>query len=36
VLCAGDKSNDKRFYDKLVRIAEDEFDAHLKTLESKR
>ncbi|ECF5956603.1 type II toxin-antitoxin system RelE/ParE family toxin [Salmonella enterica subsp. salamae] len=36
VLCAGDKSKDKRFYDKLVRIAEDEFDAHLKTLESKR
>ncbi|HGB1823799.1 TPA: type II toxin-antitoxin system RelE/ParE family toxin [Salmonella enterica subsp. enterica serovar Bahrenfeld] len=36
VLCAGDKSNDKRFYNKLVRIAEDEFDAHLRTLESKR
>lgn len=35
VLCAGDKSNDKRFYEKLVRIAEDEFTAHLKTLESK-
>lgn len=35
VLCAGDKSNDKRFYKKLVRIAEDEFAAHLNTLESK-
>lgn len=35
VLCAGDKSNDKRFYEKLVRIAEDEFTAHLNTLESK-
>ncbi|HCS4653999.1 TPA: type II toxin-antitoxin system RelE/ParE family toxin, partial [Escherichia coli] len=35
VLCAGDKSNDKRFYEKLVRIAEDEFAAHLNTLESK-
>ncbi|WP_236120222.1 type II toxin-antitoxin system RelE/ParE family toxin [Yersinia pestis] len=33
--CAGDKSNDKRFYEKLVRIAEDEFTAHLNTLESK-
>ncbi|HBV6392382.1 TPA: type II toxin-antitoxin system RelE/ParE family toxin [Klebsiella aerogenes] len=36
VLCAGDKSNDKRFYEKLVRIAEDEFEAHLKALESKK
>ncbi|EEN2846428.1 type II toxin-antitoxin system RelE/ParE family toxin [Salmonella enterica] len=36
VLCAGDKSNDKRFYDKLVRIAEDEFTAHLNNLESKK
>ncbi|MBB7571486.1 type II toxin-antitoxin system RelE/ParE family toxin, partial [Escherichia coli] len=35
VLCAGDKSNDKRFYEKLVRIAEDEFTAHLNTLGSK-
>ncbi|STL18795.1 putative DNA-binding protein [Escherichia coli] len=35
VLCAGDKSNDKRFYEKQVRIAEDEFAAHLNTLESK-
>ena len=32
-LCAGDKSNDKRFYEKLMRIAEDEFEAHLKNLE---
>lgn len=36
VLCAGDKTNDKRFYEKLVRIAEGEFEAHLKTLESKK
>lgn len=33
VLCAGDKSNDKRFYEKLIRIAEDEFAAHLQNLE---
>lgn len=36
VLCAGDKSNDKKFYDRLVRIAEDEFSAHLSNLESKK
>lgn len=36
VLCAGDKSNDKRFYDRLVRIAEDEFASHLNNLESKK
>ncbi|MCY2495219.1 type II toxin-antitoxin system RelE/ParE family toxin [Klebsiella pneumoniae] len=33
VLCAGDKSNDKRFYEKLIRSAEDEFAAHLQNLE---
>lgn len=33
VLCAGYKSNDKRFYEKLIRIAEDEFAAHLQNLE---
>lgn len=36
VLCAGDKTGDKRFYKTLVRIADDEFEAHLKTLESKK
>lgn len=29
LLCAGDKSNDKRFYDRMIRIADDEFTAHL-------
>lgn len=29
VLCAGDKSSDKRFYDKMIRIADIEFSAHL-------
>lgn len=29
VLCAGDKSNDKRFYDTMIRIADDEFTEHL-------
>ncbi|MDU4094656.1 MAG: type II toxin-antitoxin system RelE/ParE family toxin [Pantoea sp.] len=33
VLCAGDKSNDKRFYDKMIRIADDEFSAHLAQLQ---
>lgn len=29
VLCAGDKSSDKQFYDRMIRIADDEFSAHL-------
>ena len=29
MLCAGDKSNDKAFYEKLIRIADDEFTRHL-------
>ncbi|MFT8259204.1 MAG: type II toxin-antitoxin system RelE/ParE family toxin (plasmid) [Candidatus Symbiodolus clandestinus] len=29
VLCAGCKSNDKRFYENLIRIADEEFAAHL-------
>lgn len=33
VLCAGDKSNDKQFYKKMLPIAENEFAAYLKTLE---
>lgn len=36
VLCAGDKSNDKRFYDKMIRIADDEFSAHLAETEGKK
>ena len=34
VLCAGDKSNDKTFYEKLIRIADDEFTRHLTSLEA--
>ncbi|WP_437214816.1 type II toxin-antitoxin system RelE/ParE family toxin [Pectobacterium sp. LFLA-215] len=29
VLCAGDKSNDKRFYDSMIRTADHEFTEHL-------
>lgn len=29
VLCAGDKRNDKTFYEKLIRIADAEFTLHL-------
>ena len=34
VLCAGNKSNDKAFYEKLIRIADDEFTRHLTSLET--
>ncbi|MCU6665425.1 type II toxin-antitoxin system RelE/ParE family toxin [Silvania hatchlandensis] len=34
VLCAGDMSNDKKFYQRLIRIADDEFSAHLATMEA--
>lgn len=34
VLCAGDKSNDKKFYERLIRIADDEFSAHLAKMET--
>jgi hypothetical protein len=34
VLCAGDKSNDKAFYEKMIRIAEAEFSFHLTSLEA--
>lgn len=34
VLCAGDKSNDKKFYQRLIRIADDEFSTHLATMEA--
>lgn len=36
ILCAGDKSNDKRFYDTMIRIADDEFSEHLAKLEGKK
>ncbi|MEL2241413.1 type II toxin-antitoxin system RelE/ParE family toxin [Leclercia adecarboxylata] len=35
VLCAGDKSNDKKFYERLIRIADDEFSAHLAAMETR-
>lgn len=35
ILCAGDKSNDKKFYERMIRIADDEFSAHLKKVECK-
>ena len=34
VLCAGDKSNDKRFYDNLIRIADEAFSLHITVLET--
>lgn len=34
VLCAGDKSNDKAFYEKMIRIADTEFSFHLTSLEA--
>jgi hypothetical protein len=36
VLCAGDKSNDKKFYDRMIRIADEVFTAHLAELEGKK
>lgn len=36
ILCAGDKSNDKKFYERMISIADDEFTAHLKTMEGKK
>ncbi|PHM69562.1 toxin RelE [Xenorhabdus sp. KJ12.1] len=35
VLCAGDKSNDKKFYQKMIRIADDEFTTYLASMEDK-
>lgn len=29
VLCVGDKSNDKRFYETMIRVADLEFTSHL-------
>ncbi|WP_455814196.1 type II toxin-antitoxin system RelE/ParE family toxin [Pseudomonas graminis] len=36
VLCAGNKSNDKRFYDTMIRIADEEFTAHLTVFEGQK
>ncbi|WP_339056794.1 type II toxin-antitoxin system RelE/ParE family toxin [Candidatus Regiella endosymbiont of Tuberolachnus salignus] len=36
VLCAGDKSNDKRFYDTMIRVADEEFTAHLTVIEEQK
>lgn len=36
VLCAGDKSNDKKFYERMIRIADDEFTVHLNTMGGKK
>lgn len=33
VLCAGDKSNDKKFYERMIRIADEEFSIHLARME---
>lgn len=33
VLCAGDKSNDKKFYQRMIRLADDEFTAYLNAME---
>lgn len=32
VLCAGDKSGDKRFYEKMIHLADSEFTRYLNTL----
>ncbi|HID4132572.1 TPA: type II toxin-antitoxin system RelE/ParE family toxin [Pluralibacter gergoviae] len=36
VLCAGDKNSDKQFYDRMIRIADDEFSAHLARQEKEK
>ncbi|WP_242365116.1 type II toxin-antitoxin system RelE/ParE family toxin [Yersinia enterocolitica] len=36
VLCAGDKSNDKRFYETMIRLADEEFSAHLAVIEEQK
>ena len=33
MLCGGDKTGDKRFYDRMIPIAEREFIAHLENLD---
>lgn len=32
VLCAGDKSNDKQFYERMIALADDEFTRYLSSL----
>lgn len=32
VLCAGDKSNDKKFYPRMIALADNEYATYLKTL----
>lgn len=34
VLCAGDKSNNKRFYQQMIKLADAEFTAYLQDLEN--
>jgi hypothetical protein len=36
VLCAGDKSNDRQFYSTMIRIADEEFTAHLTAMEKQK
>lgn len=36
VLCGGDKSGDKRFYKKMIPVAENEFEAHLEELKHEK
>ena len=36
VLCGGDKTGDKRFYKKMIPIAESEFEDHLKELDNEK
>lgn len=36
VLCAAGKSNDKQFYEKMIRIADEEFSAHLSKVEKQK
>lgn len=33
VLCAGDKSNDKKFYERMIKLADNEFNQYLISLE---
>lgn len=36
VLCGGDKTGDKRFYKKMIPIAESEFEEHIKELDNEK
>jgi hypothetical protein len=35
VLCAGDKTNDKRFYERMIQLADQTYSQHLSRLEDK-